>query len=149
MLRVILEGHDNYYGLEDVLRLFYGPCTEDREENAIFCQNGPDLTIVSSVDPASDLPLNRQVKRDLYARISALEGRALPWGSLTGIRPTIVAAEEDFDPQKLCEKYLVREDKAKIACATGRKEALIAEKASTRLNMYVGVPFCPGRCEYC
>ena len=149
MLKVILEGHDNYYGLEDVLRLFYGPCTEDREENAIFCSNGPDLTIVSSVDPASDLPLNRQVKRDLYARISALEGRALPWGSLTGIRPTIVAAEEDFDPQKLLEKYLVRKDKAKIACATGRKEALIAAQASTGLNMYVGVPFCPGRCEYC
>lgn len=149
MLKVVLEGHDNYYGLQDVLRLFYGQTREDRGSKLIICDSGPDTTIVSKADPSSDLPVNRQVKRDLYEQISEMEGRTFPWGSLTGIRPTIVAREEDYDYQKLVSRYLVREDKAKLACETARLEYQIAKKASSGLNMYAGVPFCPGRCEYC
>lgn len=149
MLKVVLVGHDNYYGLEDVLRLFYGQAREDRGNNLIICDGGPDTTIVSKADDASDLPVNRQVKRDLYKTVSELEGRTFPWGSLTGIRPTIVAREEGYDYRKLMSRYLVREDKAKLACKTAKLEAKISELASSRLNVYAGVPFCPGRCEYC
>ena len=35
MLKIILEGHDNYYGIADVVRLFYGPAKEAREEQAV------------------------------------------------------------------------------------------------------------------
>jgi Coproporphyrinogen III oxidase and related Fe-S oxidoreductases len=149
MLKVVLEGHDNFYGLQDVLRLFYGQTSEDRGNNLIICENGPDTTIISRADPDSDLPVNRQVKRDLYTQISELEGRTFPWGSLTGIRPTIVAREEDYDYRKLVSRYLVREDKAKLACDTARLETQIAAQAARKLNVYAGVPFCPGRCEYC
>ena len=41
MLKVILEGHDNYYGIGDVVRLFYGPCTEDKENHAVLCASAP------------------------------------------------------------------------------------------------------------
>lgn len=149
MLKVILDGHDNYYGLEDVLRLFFGPCTEDRDGHAVMCTYGPDMTIVSKADPSSALPVNRQVKRDLYLKLVEVTGISFPWGSLTGIRPTVVAQEEGFSSEKLVEKYGVREDKARLACATAKLESEIAKKASRKLNMYVGVPFCPGRCEYC
>ena len=149
MLKVILEGHDNYYGIEDVIRLFFGPGREDREQHAVLCDYGPDITIVSKADPGSDLPVNRQVKHDLYVKLSELTGMSFPWGSLTGIRPTVVAREEDYDASRLVRKYCVREDKAELACETARLEYEIALKASKKLNMYVGVPFCPGRCEYC
>ena len=143
MLKVILDGHDNYYGLEDVLRLFFGPCTEDRDGHAVMCTYGPDMTIVSKADPSSALPVNRQVKRDLYLKLVEVTGITFPWGSLTGIRPTVVAQEEGFSSEKLVEKYGVREDKARLACATAKLESEIAKKASRKLNMYVGVPFCP------
>lgn len=149
MLKIVLEGHDNYYGIEDIVRLFYGPCSEDRSANAVLCEYGPDMTLISAADPSSDLPVNRQVKVDLYKELVKLTGTDFPWGSLTGIRPTVVAYEEGFDSKRLQQKYLVRKDKAELACTTARKEFAIAAETSRRLNMYVGVPFCPGRCEYC
>ena len=149
MLKVILEGHDNFYGLADIVRLFYGPCREDRENGCLVCDQGPDETIVINADPSTELPLNRQVKRDLYVRLKDLSGMSFPWGCLTGIRPTAVASEEDYDYRGLVSKYLVREDKAKLACQTGKLESRIEQEASGRLNIYAGVPFCPGRCEYC
>ncbi len=149
MLKVILEGHDNYYGIEDVIRMFYGPSVTDKDSHVIHNDRGPDLTLVSAPDPSSDLPVNRQVKRDMYIRLSELTGISFPWGCLTGIRPTIVAAEEGYNPGRLVSKYLVREDKAELACRTARLEDEIARIAASRLNVYMGVPFCPGRCEYC
>lgn len=149
MLKIELTGHDNYYGLADVVRLFYGPCEENRDEGYITCEYGPDLVIQSSLTDNSMLPPNRQVKRDLFATLSSLTNISFPWGCLTGIRPTIVAREEGYDYKSLMEKYYVREDKAKLACDTAKLEYEIARQASSRLNIYTGVPFCPGRCEYC
>ena len=149
MLKIVLEGHDNYYGIGDVVRLFYGPCREDKETHAVLCGFGPDMTLISAADASSVLPVNRQVKRDLYEKLAQITGMSFPWGCLTGIRPTVVAAEENFDHQALMEKYFVREDKALLACDTARLEKSIAEQAARKLNVYAGVPFCPGRCEYC
>lgn len=149
MLKIVLEGHDNYYGIGDVVRLFYGPCREDKDNHAVLCDFGPDMTLISAADASSVLPVNRQVKRDLYEKLAQITGMSFPWGSLTGIRPTVVAAEENFDHQALMEKYFVREDKARLACDTARLEKSIAEQAAKKLNVYAGVPFCPGRCEYC
>lgn len=149
MLKIILEGHDNYYGIGDVARLFYGPCREDKENHAVLCDYGPDMTLISAADASSALPVNRQVKRDLYEQLARITGISFPWGCLTGIRPTVVACEENFDSRALIDKYFVREDKAELACRTAQLEKHIAAQASAKLNMYVGVPFCPGRCEYC
>lgn len=131
------------------MRLFFGPCRSEKERGEVLCDFGPDLTIESAVEEDSELPPNRQVKRDLYERLSTLTGISFPWGSLTGIRPTVVSKEESFDPEVLMRKYLVREDKARLACISARREFEIADIASRKLNVYVGVPFCPGRCEYC
>ena len=149
MIKIILQGHDNYYGIGDVVRLFYGPCREDRENNSILCDYGPDMTLISAADGSSELPVNRQVKRDLYANLSEITGISVPWGCLTGIRPTVVAEEENYDYRALMDKYYVREDKARLACTCAKLEQDIAREAAKRLNVYTGVPFCPGRCEYC
>lgn len=166
MLRVVLEGHDNYYGIADVIRLFYGPAREVREEQSVVCETGPDLEIISRVSegevstfikgqytPAAGLdkiPLKREVKRDLYIILSRISGRSFPWGSLTGIRPTVVANEVGRDPSKMVRDYLVRKDKAEIACITAQAEEETLRRVPAELmNIYVGVPFCPSRCEYC
>lgn len=166
MLKIILEGHDNYYGIADVVRLFYGPAKEAREEQAVICEIGPDLEIISRVTEGEvrtfikgqmpqgsgldKIPLKREVKRDLYILLSKISGRSFPWGCLTGIRPTVVANEVGRDPSKMTKDYLVREDKANIACITAEAEEKTLERVPEELlNIYVGIPFCPSRCEYC
>ncbi|HAW15995.1 MAG TPA: coproporphyrinogen dehydrogenase HemZ [Clostridiales bacterium] len=165
-MKIILEGHDNYYGLSDVVRLFYGPCKEDREKGMLICEDAPDMEIISSVKDgcvktfvkghpgtASDLcpiPVKREVKRSLYILLSDLTGRSFPWGCLTGIRPTVVAREESFSPSSMSSSYLVREDKADLACRTAIAEDKVLESLpEDRLNIYIGIPFCPTRCRYC
>lgn len=168
MLEIVLKGHDNYYGIADVIRGFFIRPVEDKEHGRVFCEEGPDIRLISSVgenrtscvseDGKIDIELSsvtdpfaegREVKRSVYLALSGLTGRELPWGCLTGIRPTIVAGEED-DPCALSSKYYVREDKARLAVETYHREQEVLKMIPGEdLNVYVGIPFCPSRCEYC
>lgn len=173
-MRVTLKGHESFYGVGDIVRLFFDEPKENREEGFVECQGCDELEIVSQVGDrivksfvtnSDDLryrdlsverninedgiPSKREVKRQLYELLSQITGKSFPWGSLTGIRPTIVARELN-SASELTSKYLVREDKAKRAIETARNEDMVlARQGPDALNVYVGVPFCPSRCEYC
>ena len=73
----------------------------------------------------------------------------MPWGCLTGIRPTLVAYEEKT-PESLIGRYYVSPDKAELACRTAEEELRLTELIPENdMNIYVGIPFCPTRCSYC
>ncbi len=166
-MKVVLRGHANTYGISDVLRLFCTKVREDKEKNEVTAEDGPDLTLISEVYEgraftyrdgearhASDeeyvLDPKRAVKKSFYVYMRDLMSVSYPWGCLTGIRPTVVAEEEGFDEKSLSSKYLVREDKAKLACITGANERRILEDIPQEdMGLYIGIPFCPSRCEYC
>ena len=168
MLVIELKGHSNYYGIADVVRAFYIHPVEDKEHGRVICEDAPDCHLISEVladstrcctedkTVSAELPfvtdpvsLSREVKRSAYKAIAKIAGRDVPWGCLTGIRPTLVAGEEG-DEALLSSKYFVRPDKASLALETYRNEqrilGLIPEED---INIYVGIPFCPSRCEYC
>ena len=169
MLQIYLKGHDNYYGIADVVRAFFGKTVEDRENGRVYCECAPDVTLTSVIEeggisrcfsddgktdckttPVTDpVSVKREVKRSAYLAMVKVSGREIPWGCLTGIRPTLVAGEED-DPKELSDKYYVRPDKAELAVRTGRNEQRLLELVPPEdINIYVGIPFCPSRCEYC
>jgi len=165
MLEVILKGHDKYYGVSDVLRMFSGVPEELKDEGKVIVPEGPDAVLINellddgrSITYFGDkeyeykgdlLEPGREIKRSLYMALSDITKKELPWGCLTGIRPTLVACEEDA-PKALEEKYFVRPDKAALAFETSREEQRILELVpEENLNIYVGIPFCPSRCEYC
>lgn len=166
-MKVKLKGHSNTYGISDVLRLFFSNVREDKENNEVTCEEHPGTTIVSEIlegkaytyEEGEKRPCNsdpyeidprRAVKKSFYQYMSKMTGTSYPWGCLTGIRPTIVAEEEHFDEKLLGDKYLVREDKARLACITGLNERRILEDIPEEdMGLYIGIPFCPSRCEYC
>ena len=84
-------------------------------------------------------------------------GQPLPWGILTGVRPSKVAyayLEEGMNREEteriLMEKYQLRADKAKLCASVAASErALLAGHAGSDVSVYVGIPFCPTRCSYC
>ncbi len=86
-----------------------------------------------------------------------LLGARLPWGILTGVRPTKVAyacLDAGKSPEEteriLREQYLLRADKAKLCVKVAVKEAgLLADHTGTDVSVYIGIPFCPTRCAYC
>ena len=165
MLEVILKGHDKFYGVSDVVRMFCGVPEELKDEGRVIAPEGPEIRLVNelledgrsvtySEDKAYEfkgelLEPGREIKRSLYMALSDITAKNMPWGCLTGIRPTLVACEEE-DAKTLEEKYFVRSDKAVLAYETSREEqrilSLVPEES---ICIYVGIPFCPSRCEYC
>ena len=165
MFEVVLKGHDKFYGVSDVLRMFFGVPEEIKENSMVVAPDGPDMRIVNELLPdgrsitySEDrtyefegelLEPGREIKRSLYMALSDITSQEMPWGCLTGIRPTLVANEED-SADSLVEKYFVRPDKAELAFETSREEQrLLAKVPEDSLCIYVGIPFCPSRCEYC
>ena len=167
MLKVILKGHESFYGISDILRMFFGEISEDRDNGSVSAADAPDMTLVNTLENDGSsvtevlgsgkryvfegqiLEPGREVRRSLYIALSDLTGKKLPWGCLSGIRPTLVASEEN-SPEDLTKKYLVREDKAVLGFETSREEMRLLELVPhDDLNIYVGVPFCPSRCSYC
>lgn len=98
------------------------------------------------------------VSRFLYQLFSEYTGRTLPWGMLTGIRPTKIAMrwlEEGMEPEKVkkqfAETYLADEQKSALCCQVAQKEKKILEAHdyTREYSLYVGIPFCPTTCLYC
>lgn len=98
------------------------------------------------------------LKATLYRLLSTYTGKELPWGSMTGVRPTKIATKllEDCvgeaDIRKVyTDTYLTMEQKADICIEVAKKEQIIFRDYhyEEEYCLYVGIPFCPSRCLYC
>ena len=169
-ITVSCEGHAFFYPISDILRLFTGKIPKE-SDGQVVCEGNegdPDITVISRVEEdivettikgteerifskreGLLLPLNREVKRQLYFLLSGHFQKTFPWGSLTGIRPTQVARELS-EEKEMSEIYGVREDKAHLAFLTKDNEDRILNASDpSALHVYIGIPFCPSRCSYC
>ena len=97
-------------------------------------------------------------KTFLYKTLESHVGRSLPWGNLTGIRPTKIAfglLEEGKAPEEILshyrQKYFVSEEKALLSIDVARRERELLGKVHYQdgYSLYVGIPFCPTTCLYC
>lgn len=85
-----------------------------------------------------------------------LTGRTIPWGILTGIRPSKVAYEllvkntEEDAKSILQKRYLLSENKAELAIRVAKNEGEILKMSdNSTCSLYISIPFCPSRCSYC
>ena len=98
------------------------------------------------------------VCRFLYRLFEKYTGRSLPWGMLTGIRPTKIIMkwmEEEKDSAKLeqrfRETYLADPQKANLCRRVAQREKVLLESRpfEKEYSLYIGIPFCPTTCLYC
>ncbi len=109
-----------------------------------------------------------EIQSDIKRRMKNLVGRTIldaffkiferkpPWGISTGVKPVKLAKmfidtlgkEKAFDV--LTKEYLLDERKAKLCLeAYEREEKLMAGRDKKPCSVYVSIPFCPTRCDYC
>ena len=102
--------------------------------------------------------LHEEFKTDLYKKLEKMTGRTLPWGKLTGVRPSKIAVNlienktSDEDIIKLfMDKHYASEAKAKLALGVAHKElGLLGQRDYINgYSLYIGIPFCPTTCLYC
>ena len=98
------------------------------------------------------------LKKSLYSVLSELTGKQLPWGTLSGVRPSKLvmellekgATKEEVD-QYMKEQYLCSQEKIDLGYTIAKKEWNILKSIdyTKGYSLYIGIPFCPTKCSYC
>lgn len=98
---------------------------------------------------------NRLLKA-LYRVLHDLTGKTLPWGILTGVRPTKLLFErlergEAKPLQFMEENYYCSREKASLAARVAAVEYKLLDALDYKngYSLYIGIPFCPSICNYC
>lgn len=104
--------------------------------------------------------VKNEAKRLVYDVMKQQTGKDLPWGTLTGIRPTKIPMslyerkkpltdEAVYDYMK--NNYYVSDEKIDLSRDIAKREIRILRNIDYRdgYSLYIGIPFCPSTCLYC
>lgn len=127
---------------------------ERSEEN----ENQTGITKRVAVDDTNRKETKNSLKRTLYQLLSEYTGVELPWGNLTGIRPTkipMALLEEGKSEEEIArymkETYFTSDEKIKLSIEIAERELELLHKLDYEegYSLYIGIPFCPTTCLYC
>lgn len=102
--------------------------------------------------------IKNELKRLLYRMLSGYTGRQLPWGNLTGIRPTKIPMsllDQGWKDSEIAgymrDTYYTSDAKTRLAIQIANRERRILQDINFKngYSLYVGIPFCPSICLYC
>ncbi len=93
----------------------------------------------------------------LFRMLSDMTGIDVPWGIITGIRPTrkvLPHMEEGLSRQeiynRLKDEYWISDEKFDLVYNTALiQKPLLEATPKNSVGLYVSIPFCPSRCSYC
>ena len=171
MIGILLEDNGFEQDIRELLMAFYPgeKFVHQKTEGTEFDVKGTpgagvyrlelDGDAVEFPVPEGDrLETKNRIKRNLYRLLEKRTGRSLPWGTLTGIRPTKIpmtkleagwSREEIADFMK--ETYFAGDDKIALSVEIAERERELLSRISYEngYSLYVGIPFCPTTCLYC
>lgn len=110
------------------------------------------------IDYADRKETKNHLKRLIYGILSEYTGQTLPWGTLTGIRPTKIAMqllEQGWRNVDVAEymrnTYLASKEKVALSVMIANRERYVLRNIDYKdgYSLYVGIPFCPSTCLYC
>lgn len=108
------------------------------------------------IDATNRSDTKNRLKRLIYMVLSEKTNQSLPWGTLTGIRPTKIplkkymAGEDDSSIKSFMkETYLCSDEKIKLASDIAKRELQVIGDVTGKYALYIGIPFCPSICLYC
>lgn len=168
-------GRAYQYELCSLIGAFFGneKIRETTEETSFVCyihiqpkyctvsieEQGKLVEKVEGILEQSEVKRRRnEVKRLVYQLLCRYTKKSLPWGTLTGIRPTKIAMEwlhkgktkEDII-SFYEQEYLATTQKAELSYQVAKREGELLSSFSYKeqYSLYVGIPFCPTTCLYC
>lgn len=158
---VLLFGTENDFNVEHFSTILDGKIYNKIQLSHITVSRNATTTVYEYEDV---LPQNlsvleekrlikRFIKLSVYKALNSLTGKSMPWGALTGIRPTKLAYQ---NLKGSGEFYNFFTDVMQVS---KQKTDLVDEILSSQQGIYVedddivdffaGIPFCPTRCSYC
>ena len=90
------------------------------------------------------------VKMSTYLVLKKALNRELPWGALTGIRPTKLVREFSQNTEEILkQRYDLPFNKTRLLKTVCSSQEGIFEVPQDEIDVYLGIPFCKTRCSYC
>lgn len=172
-LRFIMEKLDYLNDVDEIVRAYYPMVEIDKNSEhflkAEYSNINGEFTVIITSDLTADVKssvfvsnldeLNykkntkRIIKNALYQSLRNITLVDLPYGSLTGVRPTRLyydiekAGENPKDTLKT--QFFVSDKKINLIekVILGQKD--IINCSEREVDIFVNIPFCPSRCVYC
>ncbi|MBR5505899.1 MAG: coproporphyrinogen dehydrogenase HemZ [Clostridia bacterium] len=137
---------------EDYIEVSYSLCND---KHVFVCEASLNNKKCKSQNEVSEYNKNA-LKKAVSDTLKSATGIHLPWGLLTGIRPSKIIRElkesvKECDPVSYLTKvYEADESKAILAAEVENNESqYIKTRYKDGISLYIGIPFCPSRCLYC
>lgn len=142
-MKIYLENENKRKSVYDILNIFY----DDSE--IIFANEGDILILENKVifnKKNYDYKDNYQLKSTLYNILVKETSYKSPWGMLTGSKPSKLLQKQS--PDQIKEKYFLSDEKLNLLVdIKNEQDKLRFNKYD--FNLYINIPFCPSRCDYC
>lgn len=142
-MKIYLENENKRKSVYDILNIFY----DDSE--IIFANEGDILILENKVifnKKNYDYKDNYQLKSTLYNILVKETSYKSPWGMLTGSKPSKLLQKQS--PDQIKEKYFLSDEKLNLLVDIKNEQDKLRFNKDD-FNLYINIPFCPSRCDYC
>lgn len=170
-MKIICQSVDVEKDMQDLVNLFY-----EEEDCSFSLRHEADIdgeqvvshlfvddkefvntyTVKANTELLRKSLIKRHFKNHLYEVLSKVSQKTLPWGSLTGVRPTKFARDlvergeikSHLISETLTRDYHVSSAKAKLVTQTLNNQKCVI-KNDKLIDLFINIPICPTRCNYC
>ena len=169
---LVNSGHTFNYETENLCRVFYPlekieTVNEDKDGERKIVTEKKDEKISVKISFGEEEKYLEKICEEnadfeleiatlLFKCLSEITSYVPQWGLLTGVRPSklmIKLAEEmgeEGAKKYFREKLLVSEQKTSLAMNVADcEEKIISRSGEKSFSLYISIPFCPTRCNYC
>ncbi|SHH52873.1 oxygen-independent coproporphyrinogen-3 oxidase [Caloranaerobacter azorensis DSM 13643] len=148
LIESILYKNDNYYVAETNIK------KSDKLLSSSIINEAEKIVVKDFIEKKK---LKTMVKMSIYEAVTEIVETKVPWGILTGVRPTKVVHElidkgynDEFILEILLNNYKMFREKAKLILDIAKLQRKYIYPISKRdFSLYISIPFCPTRCLYC
>lgn len=154
----VIRYHMNVQFLENTIKIKFIEILRDGTEGQDAADAPVHMDNETAVDYRDPKETKNRLKRALYRMLSEYTGKTLPWGDLTGIRPTklsMTMLEQGRGPDEIVrhmqDTYLCSPEKARLSLEIAERELALLRQLDYEngYSLYIGIPFCPTTCLYC
>lgn len=172
-MNLYIDNHTFHYEMENLLRAFfmYDKITVIKESDdpippyvmtsyddeirvsADFSDYKKTLSAPKICDDEKDELVMAQL---MYEILCDYFSTTLPWGVLTGVRPIKLLRKfiEQYGEEEAIryfkDEFKVSDEKLRLALVTQKAESdILSLSQKDSFSLYISIPFCPSRCNYC